>query len=266
MNVMRTLTISALAVMLLAQQPLSRSPTASAGATPAVRQVDAVMPLRMAYREIGLAEALGASGRYLESARAHYRAGLAANGTDARRAAGEARVAGDLARIALRRTSAPVPHDLPAPPAAKARGADGGPMQGRSSAEARRPGGPAGRRPGFGGPRRGGFRGHAGVDPVALAELAKRDQSPEVKQLITDALAAQNAAQQAAIAGNVEEARRQMRVGGALAHAAHDLVFANVRPLSRTRCNTLAHPPTTGTVRAASFRRPTRASGGHRRT
>jgi len=232
MNVMRTLTISALAVMLLAPATaLAQSPPPQPGPHRPVRQVDAVMPLRMAYREIGLAEALGASGRYLESARAHYRAGLAANGTDARRAAGEARVAGDLARIALAERPAPVPHDLPAPPAAKARGADGGPMQGPQFGRSPQAGrGPQAGGPGFGGPRRGGFRGHAGVDPVALAELAKRDQSPEVKQLITDALAAQNAAQQAAIAGNVEEARRQMRVGGALAHAAHDLVFANVRP------------------------------------
>jgi hypothetical protein len=213
-----------------------------------MRQFDAAMPLRMAYREIGMAEALGASGRYIDSARTHYRAGIAAAATDARRAAGEARVAADLAQVALAERPMPVPRDLPAPPAPKARAHDGagpGAMGGPDG-----PGGPDGRpmagpgtggpglgaqsmrgREGFGGPEgfrgRGGFRGHEdGADPVALAELQRRSSNPEVKQLVADAIAAQSAAQRAATAGNVEEARRQMHVGGALARAARDLAFA----------------------------------------
>jgi hypothetical protein len=42
------------------------------------RTFDAAGPLRTAYRRIGLAEALGASGRYLESARAHDRTAFTA--------------------------------------------------------------------------------------------------------------------------------------------------------------------------------------------
>jgi hypothetical protein len=232
---MRTLMLSFLAgALLVPAAALAQTSPPQAPAHRPVRQIDAALPLRMAYRQIGLAEALGATGRYLESARAHYRSGLAAVGTDARRAAGEARVAGDFARIALAARPAPVPRDLPPPPAAQPRGADGGPMMQRPRfGGGPQAGGPSFGGRSFGGPHRRGFQGHGGVDPVELAELAKRDQSPEVKQLIADALAAQNAAQAAAIAGNVEEARRQMRVGGALAHAARDLVFANAPPLKR---------------------------------
>ncbi|HZO93184.1 MAG TPA: hypothetical protein VFB22_05400 [Candidatus Baltobacteraceae bacterium] len=221
-----------------------------------MRHPDAAMPLRMAYRAIGMAEALGASGRYLDGARAHYRAAIAAAGTDARRAAGEARVAADLARVALAERPAPVPRDLPAPPSPKPRGGapDGAMPDGAMPPDGDRrsgPGGPGGprfgpgpdgfgARGGFGEPggfgRRHGFAGGhgGGMSVVALAELSRNTQNAEVKQLVADALAAQTAAQHAAMSGNVEEAAREVRVSGALAHAARDLAFAT-RPAPPAR-------------------------------
>jgi hypothetical protein len=189
------------------------------------RAFDPAGPLSSAYRRIGLAEALGASGRYLDSARTHYRdAYTAYQQKDERKAIAQARVAQDLALAALVGHS-PTPRGLPAPPS---------PAPGRAGGEGvASTGGPGfeggGRvRVAFEGPP-DAFRdrGGRGVDVVELAEIQRRDSSAEVHQLVSDALAATSAAQRAALAGDTAGAERQNRIAVSLAAAARDLAFAN---------------------------------------
>jgi hypothetical protein len=189
------------------------------------RAFDPALPLTMAFRRIGLAEALGASGRYLDSARTHYRdAYNAYQQKDERKAIAQARVAQDLASAALVGHS-PTPRGLPVPPS---------PAPGRAGGEGIASAGV----PGFegGGRVRVAFegppdafrgRGGRGVDVVELAEIQRRDSSAEVHQLVSDALAATSAAQRAALAGDTAGAERQNRIAVNLAAAARDLSFAN---------------------------------------
>lgn len=177
------------------------------------RTFDAAGPLRTAYRRIGLAEALGASGRYLESARAHYRTAFTSyQQHDMRVAIAQARVAEDLTRVALVGHE-PTPRNLPAPPSPAP----------RAAARARFPEGGSDRsRQAFRHPR----RAH-GVDVVELAEIQRRDNNAEVHQLVSDAVAATSAAQRAALAGDVNGAERQNRIAVDLAAAARSLAFAD---------------------------------------
>lgn len=199
------------------------------------RAFDAAGPLRATYRLIGLAEALGASGRYLESARTHYRAAYTSyQQHDTRKAVAQARVASDLTRAALVGHT-PTPRNLPAPPspAPRAGGPEGFAQQeegvGFGDRATVRAGGFEGPGPAF---RR--ERGAREVDVVELAEIQRRDSSPEVRQLVSDALAATSAAQRAALAGDVDGAERQNRIAVNLAAAARDLAFANAPAPSRS--------------------------------
>jgi hypothetical protein len=228
----RTLLLS-LSVLALPVAASAQAAPGPAGVPPAGhdgssfrRTFEAVEPLRAAYRHIGLAEALGASSRYLESARAHYRAALTSyQQHDLRKAIAQAHVAEDLARVALVGHQ-PTPRNLPAPPspAPHAPGQGGFAPGGRvgfgghdvAHRDFERPG------QGFRGPR----RAH-GVDIVELAEIERRDNSAEVHQLVSDALAATSAAQRAALAGDVAGAARQDRIAAALAAAARSLAFAD---------------------------------------
>jgi len=118
---MRTLWFLALAAVAFVAASSAASaqnaptPKAPAAARPAR---DATFPLNMAYHEIGRAELAGATGHYIDAARAHYRSGLEKYGrNDAAGAAADALVATDLARAAVddRPRPAPVlPKDIPA--------------------------------------------------------------------------------------------------------------------------------------------------------
>jgi len=225
---------------------------------------DATFPLNMAYHAIGGAERAGATGHFIDAARAHYRGALdryARN--DVAGAAGEARLASDLARAAIdeRPRPAPVlPKDIPAPPtpAARAsRGGPGGPPGGPGGPMMGGPGGPGG--PGMmghgpmgepdmmGGPgmmgghgmmgRHGFGRMHhdEGFNATRLAALLKIENSPEARQLAQAAVDANEAGQRAALAGNVELASRQTRVSGDLQAAVRDLAIMNHPELARRR-------------------------------
>jgi hypothetical protein len=191
--------------------------------------------LRGAYRAIGHAEASGGGGPYLDAAKAHYRDALARNGrSDTRGAMAEARAASSLARASMALVAAPVPHDIPAPPAAPAGGGmmgaadrpEGGPM-------GEGPGGPAGRPDGWGG--RGGMREHRGGDGIEdLGKLAALANTDEAKRFANDALNANMASERAAFAGNREEAMRQHRLAGALAGAVRALASLNMTPRQRS--------------------------------
>lgn len=215
---MRSFSLSSLLAVALVAGPLAASaqtlppPTA---AHPA-RVPDAHLPLMMAYRTLGIAEAFGASGHYLDAAREHYRGALARLGrNDAAGAGAEARLAADLARVALADRPFPTPHDLPAPPSPA-------------------PGGPhgAGGSPGRG--HRGGDRG--GMHGVSLAEvgqLLKVENTPEAHALADAAFAADQSAQKAEFDGDPRTAMRQHRVAAALGAAVRDLAMLDHPELRR---------------------------------
>jgi hypothetical protein len=189
------------------------------------RMPSARLPLMMAYRTLGIAEAFGASGHYLDAARDHYRSALARLGRNDEAGAGaEARLAADLARVALAEHPMPAPHDLPSPPPpatpphAMAMGpAPGGPQAG----------GWGGHRGGQGGGQhQGGHRGGFGRHGVSLAEigmLLKVENTPEAHALADAAFAADQAAAKAAFAGDLRQSARQHRIAGALGAAVRDL-------------------------------------------
>jgi hypothetical protein len=212
-----------------------------------LRAVNAALPLNAAYREIGRAEQAGATGRFLEAARTHYRGAMDRNGkNDAAGAAAEARLASDLARVALDERPAPLPptpRDLPPPPPLPS-----GPPQGmmimRSGSDMPKMPMPAMPGPGMPGMSGlpgmmemhammeemhgpGGFAHMHGFDATHLAELLKIETGAEAHQLAQAAVDANSAAQRAALAGNVAEARKQTRISGDLMAAVSSLVALN---------------------------------------
>jgi len=205
---------------------LASSAAASAQTLPppttraAVRVPDARLPLTMAYRAIGLAEAFGASGHYLDAAREHYRGALARYGHGDQPGAGaEARLAGDLARVALAERPLPTPHDLPAPPAPAA---DMSAPKTMTGVAAMGPGGgcgPCAMRRGM----RGRGRGAVGIAEVG--RLLKIENTPEAHALADAAFAADQAAVKAAYGGDLPTARRQKRIADALGSAVRDLAM-----------------------------------------
>lgn len=236
----------------------------------------AAFPLRMAYRTIGMAEARGAGGRYLDAARTHYRSALARfERSDQRAAASEAMAAGALARAAIDERPPVTPRDLPTPPPlptpgagapgrrfimrapAGAPGGASGPQIAGAAPIPGRPGagpGPGGRMHfaprfrgrghGFG---RGRRRGHGRFDPAALARYAKLENTAEANDLARSALDADIARERALFAGNRDEATRQGRLARDLAAAVRALAMAD-------------HPPQF--PRPRMMRRPLQVPGG----
>jgi hypothetical protein len=251
------LTVAALAVpgAVLAQTPAPPAPPAAAppsAVSPSAPTAPRALPRRIAdssfslgaaYREIGRAEQVGATGRYIDSARSHYRSAIARHDrNDDAGASAEARLASDLARVAIdeRPANTPTgPRDIPAPPTPR-------PGNGRSVVIDGVPFGDGMWRgmPGDGPMAfdRGGLRimdgagiriGHRGVDAAHLAELLKVETSAEARQLAQSAVDANAAAQRAALAGNVTEAARQTRIANDLATAVQDLAAMNHPELRR---------------------------------
>jgi hypothetical protein len=191
----------------------------------------------MAYRTIGIAESFGASGHYLDAARDHYRHALARLGTDEAGAGAEARLAADLAHVALAEHPMPVPRDLPAPPSpqpgAHAMGMGPGPQSHGPVVAGDGPMGGGGPRPGGWGGRGGrgqggrghhGFGGH-GVSIAEVGRLLKVENTPEAHALADAAFAADQAAERAAFAGDIAQSGRQHRLAGALGAAVRDLAM-----------------------------------------
>lgn len=213
-----------------------RTPPAGA-ATARTRTMDSSFALRMAYGAIGRAENSGATGHYIDAARTHYRSAIARHDrNDDRGASQEARLASDLARVAVDERPANAqtgPKDVPAPPTPRPSqnaGRDGATIPGGWRRMPGAEGGP----PGFGGMRvrvmdgpRFGMRGGRGFDATRLAEILKVETGPEARQLAQNAVDANAAAQRAALGGNVGEAARQTRISGDLAAAVHDLAALN---------------------------------------
>jgi len=279
---MRTLWFLALAAVAFVAASSAASaqnaptPRTSAGPRPVH---NATFPLIMAYHEIGRAEIAGATGHYIDAAKTHYRSALARNGSgDAAGAAGEAMLASDLARAAIdeRPRPAPVlPKDIPAPPTPAAGAFHGGPGgMGHGPLMAGPGGGPGGGsgmmgRPGMGGPGMGGpgmmgghgmmggrhgfggMRHHEGFNATRLAALLKVETGAEAHQIAQAAVDANEAAQRAALAGNVELAARQTRVSGDLAAAVRDLAITNHPELARRRAPGRMGPPRMGPPGAA---------------
>lgn len=204
------------------------------------RVMDSAFALGAAYRDIGRAENVGATGHYIDAARTHYRSAIDRRGrNDEAGASAEARLASDLARVAVDERPANMPtgpKDVPAPPTPR-------PM----------PGGAPGEMPmihvmGGDGPM-GADRSpmirimgdamrmhHGGFDATGLAEILKVETGPEAHALAQNAVDANAAAQKAALAGNVAEASHQTRIGDDLAAAVHDLALLNHPELgSRTQ-------------------------------
>jgi hypothetical protein len=208
--------------------------------------LDSAYALGGAYHAIGRAEQAGATGRYLDSARTHYRSALDRHGrNDDRGASAEARLASSLARVAVdeRPANAPNgPRDIPAPPTPR-------PVQGRMPGMPG-PGGMWRGMPGMGGmpgmdgmpfgdgmmmrARHARFGMHGGFDAAHLAELLKVETGAEARQLAQSAVDANGAAQRAALAGNTAEAARQTRIGDDLMAAVHDLAMLNHPELGRS--------------------------------
>ena len=195
------------------------------------RVADSAYALGAAYREIGRAENAGATGHYIDASRAHYRSALDRRGrNDEAGASAEARLASDLARVAIdeRPANAPTgPKDVPAPPTPRpgpGGPADGGPMIRITGAD-----GPMG-------PDQLPLMRvmsdvirvhHGGFDATGLAELLKVETGAEAHALAQNAVDANAAAQKAALSGNVAEASRQSRISDDLAAAVHDLAVLN---------------------------------------
>jgi hypothetical protein len=196
------------------------------------RVVDSAYALGAAYRDIGRAENAGATGHYIDASRTHYRSALDRRGrNDETGASAEARLASDLARVAIdeRPANAPSgPKDVPAPPTP--RPGPGGPPDGGPMIRMQGPDdGPMGpdhlRIMSMMGDM---FRvHHGGFDATGLAEILKVETGAEAHALAQNAVDANAAAQKAALAGNVAEASRQSRISNDLAAAVHDLAVLN---------------------------------------
>ena len=199
------------------------------------RVVDSAYALGAAYRDIGRAENAGATGHYIDAARTHYRAAIDRRGrNDETGASAEARLASDLARVAVdeRPPNAQTgPKDVPAPPTP--RPVPGQPADGRAPMD--------GMMRVMGGDGPMGFDHgpmmrvmsdvirlhHGGFDATGLAEILKVETSAEAHALAQNAVDANAAAQKAALAGNVAEASQQSRISDDLAAAVHDLAVLN---------------------------------------
>ncbi len=180
--------------------------TAVAGAQsvptrPPMRQPNAAFALRIAYRAIGMAEARGAGGKYLDAARAHYRSALGKATTAAAAASHEAGAAAALARAALDERPLPAPRDLPSPPALPSPG----PVAG-----------------GF------GHRGSGGrFDPERVARDAALENTPEASDLAKAAVDADIAGERAVFSGNRDDGMRAHRLASDLAAAVRQLASAD---------------------------------------
>jgi hypothetical protein len=216
----------------LAQTVAPANPPANAQPMPR-RAVDSAYALGAAYREIGRAENAGATGHYVDAARTHYRSALDRRGrNDETGASAEARLASDLARVAIDERPANVqtgPKDIPAPPTPRPLPGGGTARTGAMPDVMMRVGGDG---PIFermpmlqiGDMLR---MHHGGFDVTGLAELLKVETSAEARALAQNAVDANAAAQKAALAGNVSEASRQSRISDDLAAAVHDLAVLN---------------------------------------
>ena len=195
------------------------------------RVVDSAYALGAAYRDIGRAENAGATGHYIDAARTHYRSAIDRRGrNDDPGAAAEARLASDLARVAVdeRPANAPTgPKDVPAPPTP--RPVPGGPPDGMPMIRISGGDGPLGpdRLPMIRMMGDAMRMHHGGFDATGLAELLKVETGAEAHALAQNAVDANAAAQKAALAGNVAEASRQSRISDDLAAAVHDLAVLN---------------------------------------
>jgi hypothetical protein len=243
---MRFASLTALAVAALAVPGAvlaQSSPPPTVKVMP-LRAPDSAFALGGAYREIGRAEQAGATGHYIDAARTHYRSALARHDrSDDAGAAAEARLASDLARVALdeRPPNSSGPRDVPAPPTprpgpGRRAGADGGPPIDGMWQHAMASDGPMMLEPGamlrmIDGP---GMRMGHGFDATHLAEVLKVETSAEARQLAQNAVDANAAAQKAALAGNVAEASRQTRLSNDLAMTVHDLAVLNHPELRST--------------------------------
>ena len=195
---------------------------------------DSAYALGAAYREIGRAENAGATGHYIDAARTHYRSAIDRRGrNDETGASAEARLASDLARVALDERPANAqtgPKDVPAPPTPRPQPggapAGGPPMPGMTMRVTGTDGPMFDRMPmlQIGDMMR---MHHGGFDATGLAEVLKVETSPEAHALAQNAVDANAAAQKAALAGNVPEASRQSRISDDLAAAVHDLAVLN---------------------------------------
>ncbi|HYW52505.1 MAG TPA: hypothetical protein VE826_00975 [Dongiaceae bacterium] len=195
------------------------------------RVPDSAYALGAAYRDIGRAENAGATGHYIDAARTHYRSALDRRGrNDETGASAEARLASDLARVAVDERPANAstgPKDVPAPPTP--RPGPGGPADGGAMMRIMGGDGPMG-------PDRAPMMRvmsdvirihHGGFDATGLAELLKVETGAEAHALAQNAVDANAAAQKAALSGNVAEASRQSRISDDLAAAVHDLAVLN---------------------------------------
>jgi hypothetical protein len=197
------------------------------------RVVDSAYALGAAYRDIGRAENAAATGHYIDASRTHYRSAIDRRArNDDTGAAAEARLASDLARVAIdeRPANAPTgPKDVPAPPTP--RPVPGGLPDGAPMIRINGPDGPMGP----GGDHLPMMRvmndtirmHHGGFDAIGLAELLKVETGAEAHALAQNAVDANAAAQKAALTGNVAEASRQSRISDDLAAAVHDLAVLN---------------------------------------
>jgi hypothetical protein len=137
--------------------------------------------------------------------------------------------AAQLARASMAEHPAPVPRDLPAPPAITAMAP---PERAAAPAERMGPPGAGGRERGPGGWSRRG-PGGGRFDPAELAKFAQLANTAEAKELAQKALDADVARTRAAFGGNVDEAMRQGRLASDLAGAVRSLAFADHPPVRR---------------------------------
>lgn len=224
-NVIAPLTLAlGIAASPVLAQTTPTSPAAP-GATPQSRGRATMMrppapnparALQLAYRVIGDAEARGANGKYLDAARSHYKSAIARMGrNETLPAAAEALAAAALARASVLEKAAPLPRDIPTPPAVSQTPNTGRPAPGRPGPG---PGMMMHRPPAF--------------NAARLADLAKTAATPEASDLAKAALDADLAGERAAFAGNREDGTRQHRLAmdlavavGAIAHAEHPDAF-----------------------------------------
>jgi hypothetical protein len=210
------------------------APVAPAGPAMAPRVPDSAFALNMAYRDIGRAELAGATGHYVDAAKTHYRSAIDRRGrNDDAGASAEARIASDLARVALDErppAERSGPKDIPAPPTPR-------PVAGGTAREQRvmMNGVSMPRVMGFDMPQMLTLGGpevfmsmHGGsYSATGLAEILKVETGAEARQLAERAVDANAAAQKAALAGNVGEAARQTRLSNDLSAAVHDIAALN---------------------------------------
>jgi len=225
-----SLVIAVVALIVPGAALAQAAPPANPQAMPR-RVMDSAFALGAAYRDIGRAENAGATGHYIDAARTHYRSAIDRNGrNDDAGASAEARLASDLARVAVDERPANMPtgpKDVPAPPTPRPMA--GGMPGGLPIVRVMGGDGPMGMDHGPMMPMMGGGMRmhHGGFDATGLAEILKVETGPEAHALAQNAVDANSAAQKAALAGNVAEASHQTRICDDLAAAVHDLAVLN---------------------------------------